>query len=81
MARVLVVEDDADARRLICHRLKRAGHDVEEAATGEGALRLLSQSEYQLVMLDVVLPGISGWEVARQVGSDDRSAGSHSSVR
>ncbi len=74
MARILVVEDDADSRRLICHRLKRAGHVVEEAATGEGALRHLSEAEYDLVMLDVVLPGISGWQVARELASYDRIA-------
>lgn len=74
MARILVVEDDADTRRLLCHRLKRAGHVVEEAATGEGALHLLSEAEYELVILDVILPGISGWQVARRLASDDRAA-------
>ncbi|MDP9458440.1 MAG: response regulator [Actinomycetota bacterium] len=82
MARILVVEDDADARKLICLRLKlclrlkRAGHVVEETVTGEGALRLLSQAEYELVTLDVMLPGISGWEVARRVASDNSAAAS-----
>jgi DNA-binding response OmpR family regulator len=70
MARILVVEDDADSRRLIiCHPLKRAGHVAEEAATGEGVLRHLSEAEYDLVMLDVVLPGISGWQVAWELAS------------
>ena len=73
MARVLVVEDDPDSRKLICHRLQRAGHVPEAAATGEGALRLLSEGAYEL-MLDVNLPGISGWEVARRVASDPKIA-------
>ena len=74
MARVLVVEDDADSRKLICYRLERAGHTAEVAATGEGALGLLSENEYELVMLDIMLPGISGWEVARRMASDPRTA-------
>ena len=74
MVRVLVVEDDPDSRKLICHRLQRAGHVPEAAATGEGALRLLSEGAYELIMLDVNLPGISGWEVARRVASDPKIA-------
>ena len=70
MARVLVVEDDPDSRKLIRQRLERAGHVPDEAVTGEGALRLLRESEYDLVVLDVGLPGISGWEVARRAASD-----------
>jgi CheY-like chemotaxis protein len=74
MARVLVVEDDPDSRKLICHRLRRAGHVPEATATGEGALRLLSKGACELIMLDVNLPGISGWEVARRVASDPKVA-------
>lgn len=70
MARVLVVEDDVDSRKLICHRLKRTGHVTDEAATGEGAVRLLREGKYDLVVLDVCLPGISGWEVAHRMASD-----------
>ncbi len=69
MARVLVVEDDSDVRNLICHRLNRTGYIVEGAASGEGALRVLHEREYDLVTLDVNLPGMNGWEVAREMSS------------
>ena len=74
MPKVLIVEDDADLRRLLQHRLEHAGYAVEEAVTGEGALRLLSKEEYALVILDVHLPGISGWEVARRISENPRIA-------
>ncbi len=74
MARILVVEDDADCRGLIKHRLERGGHTVQEAATGEGALHLLSKSEYDLVILDIYLPGISGWEVANRIAADPETS-------
>ncbi len=74
MARILIVEDDADSRSLIKHRLERAGHVAEGAAMGEGALRLLSTSEYDLVMLDICLPGISGWEVAHRIAADPETS-------
>lgn len=72
MARVLVVEDDQDVRGLIRHRLNKTEHTVEEALTGEGALRLLSEQEYDVVTLDINLPGISGYEVARKIASDPK---------
>ncbi len=74
MVRILVVEDDADCRGLIKHRLERGGHTVQEAATGEGALRFLSKSEYDLVILDIYLPGISGWEVAHRIAADPETS-------
>jgi two-component system chemotaxis response regulator CheY len=74
MVRVLVVEDNSDLRGLIRHRLTRAGHTVEEAATGEGALRLLHEREYDLQTLDIHLPGISGWHLAREIASDPKIA-------
>ena len=70
MARVLVVEDDKDLCGLIRHRLERAGHTVEEAASGEGAFRLLGERQYDLVTMDIHLPGISGWQLAREVKSE-----------
>lgn len=74
MARVLVVEDDSDVCGLIRHRLNRAGYTVEATPTGEGALRLLHEKEYDLIMLDVNLPGISGLKVAREIATNPEIA-------
>jgi DNA-binding response OmpR family regulator len=64
-AGVLVVDDDANIRALLRLYLERAGHRVTEAADGESALRAATVAQPDLVILDLMLPGIDGVEVAR----------------
>jgi CheY-like chemotaxis protein len=64
---VLVVDDVADTRRLMRRVLERAGIRVTEAATGEDAIEAIARDRPDLVVLDLRLPGISGFEVARWV--------------
>jgi DNA-binding response OmpR family regulator len=64
---VLVV-DDEPAMRLLCRvNLPLAGFDVAEAADGESALALLRSERYDIVLLDVMLPGLNGFGVAQQL--------------
>jgi CheY-like chemotaxis protein len=63
--RVLVVEDHADTRYLVCEMLKAFGHRVRAAADGERALRLLAAHRFDVLLTDVCLPGLSGVELAR----------------
>lgn len=65
--KVLVVEDQFDLAELIKINLQELSLQVELAATGEQALELLQQQDYALVMLDVMLPGISGLDVCRKI--------------
>ncbi|MGI8909192.1 MAG: response regulator transcription factor [Rubrobacteraceae bacterium] len=65
--RVLVVDDDEKLLALARLALSRNGVEVETVATSEEALRLLGEDEPDLVVLDVVLPDISGWEVLRRI--------------
>lgn len=67
--RALVCEDEADLRELIADVLRSRGHEVELAATGEQALERLAARPFDLLVLDVVLPGISGFEVLAALGS------------
>jgi DNA-binding response OmpR family regulator len=64
-AGVLVVDDDANIRALLRLYLERAGHRVTEAADGESALRAATVAQPDLVILDLMLPGIDGVDVAR----------------
>lgn len=64
---VLVVDDVADTRRLMRRVLERAGFRVTEAATGEDAIEAIGRDRPDLVVLDLRLPGISGFDVARWV--------------
>ncbi len=63
--RVLVVEDESEIRQLIVLHLKREGYLVDEVADGERAIRLLSTQTYHLVILDWMLPAMSGLEITR----------------
>ncbi|MCB0407624.1 MAG: response regulator transcription factor [Bdellovibrionales bacterium] len=70
--KILVVEDEAEIKQLIVLHLKREGYEVDEVSGGEGAVRLLSEKEYQLVLLDWMLPGMSGLEITRWMRSKEK---------
>lgn len=65
--RLLVVEDESEIRGLIVLHLKRDGHTVDAVSSVEEAGPLLSKNNYALVVLDWMLPGLSGVELARQL--------------
>ena len=67
---ILVIEDDADIRGLLRHRLARWPYEIAEATSGEAALEMARAQRPALVVLDILLPGIDGWEVLRQLRSD-----------
>jgi DNA-binding response OmpR family regulator len=67
MARVLVVEDEGAIRGLLEAILRSAGHEVDEAASGEQALARLTENDYEVVVLDVMLGQMSGWDVLTEV--------------
>ncbi|MEV7547937.1 response regulator, partial [Streptomyces sp. NPDC089915] len=67
MARVLLIEDDLAVQKGVTLALKRRGHEVEVAASGETGLLLLERHRPDLVLLDLMLPGMSGLEVCRRI--------------
>jgi DNA-binding response OmpR family regulator len=67
MTRILVVDDDADIRTLVGELLQRAGHGVIEAPDGESGLKLFYGQQPDLVVLDVSMPGLDGWEVLKRI--------------
>jgi DNA-binding response OmpR family regulator len=68
-ARVLLVEDEADIRELIRYSLAQAGLEVEEASDGAEALEKLRAFVPDLIVLDLMLPGMPGLEVCRRLRS------------
>lgn len=67
MARVLVVDDDRTVREVVVSYLRAHQHDVVEAVDGESALRTMRDAPADLVVLDLMLPGIDGIEVCRRL--------------
>jgi two-component system, OmpR family, response regulator len=65
--RVLVVEDEAKLAELLCHRLRREGMGADVASNGEEALVRATATEYDLILLDLMLPGIDGFGVCRSL--------------
>ena len=63
--RVLVVEDDNELSEVIQYNLTRAGYDVSVISDGSQAIQELPAAPPDLVLLDVMLPGVDGWEVCR----------------
>lgn len=63
--RVLVVDDDPDILQMLAMRLSNSGYDVATAADGEEAIERALQTNPHLVVLDVMMPKMNGWEVAR----------------
>ena len=70
MARVLVVDDDPTVREVVVSYLRAADHEVVEAADGETALQPQAEAPHDLVVLDLMLPGIDGLEVCRRLRAD-----------
>ncbi|MFC4058820.1 response regulator transcription factor [Planomonospora corallina] len=67
MAEILIVEDDMDIRDLTVFRLEQAGHTVRTADDGSAALAELEEKLPDLVVLDWMMPGLSGPEVCRRL--------------
>jgi DNA-binding response OmpR family regulator len=63
--RILVVEDEVDINQLINQHLSNSGFEVESVYDGYQALEAVEGSRFDLVVLDIMLPGIDGWEVCQ----------------
>lgn len=72
--RILVIEDDADILQLLKYNLAKEGYQVTGAASGEEALKALKISLPDLVLLDLMLPGIDGLEVCRLLKREARTS-------
>jgi two-component system phosphate regulon response regulator PhoB len=70
MSLILIVEDEADLQQVLAYNLRQAGHEVLTASNGEAALALVRQRPPDLMVLDLMLPGVTGIEVCRVVKSD-----------
>ena len=75
MTAILVADDDMDIRDLVAFKLEQAGYDVVAVDNGLAALTEATQNPPDLVVLDVMMPGMSGIDVCRQLRLDDGTKG------
>lgn len=73
--RVLIVEDEDNIAIALDYLMTREGYDHERIATGTGAVEKIRDSRPDLVLLDVMLPGVSGYEICQNVRSDAELSG------
>ena len=74
MARIVVADDDPDIRDLVVFKLRQAGHDVEAVEDGAAAVATCQASPPDLVVLDVMMPGMGGLDATRALRLDPRLA-------
>jgi two-component system response regulator CpxR len=72
--RVLIVDDNEDVRRILALRLGMAGFDVSAAADGREGLAALRGGQWDLVLLDLVMPEVDGFEFLAELRHDARAA-------
>jgi two-component system, sensor histidine kinase len=70
--RILIVEDSRDSRDMLRFLLEHAGHEVHEAADGPSGVEAILTVRPDIALVDVGLPGLDGFEVARRVRADAR---------
>ncbi len=75
MSRILVAEDDPDIAGLLTHYLQRAGFEADMVSSGRDVLPRIQKAPPDLLLLDLMLPGIDGLEVCRAVRGDAQTAG------
>lgn len=70
--KILIVEDESDIAELMCLHLKREGWEVDHVENGEDALKKMQSTVYQLLILDWMLPGISGLELCKKLRTEKK---------
>jgi adenylate cyclase len=73
-SRVLVVDDNASNRDVLARRLTREGHQVVTAANGASALKLVATQEFDLVLLDLIMPEMNGFDVLRRLKATEHTS-------
>jgi len=74
MKKILFVEDDEMSREVISLRLQRSGFEVKLAVDGAQALQEVTQQPFDLIILDMSMPVLSGWETAKKLKSNPATA-------
>ena len=67
MSRILIVDDEINIRRVVKEYAEFEGYEVGEAANGMEAVELVKNNDYDLIVMDIMMPKLDGWQVCRQI--------------
>ncbi len=73
MAKILLVDDNQDVLFVAKGALMSEGHEITVALDGEECLEILQNKTFDLILLDVMMPGINGWDVCKKIKSDPKT--------
>lgn len=73
--KILVVDDEKDILELISYNLSKNGYRVETVTSGEDALEKIKENDYDLIILDLMLPGVDGLDICKIIKSDKHKSG------
>ncbi len=73
--RILMVEDDKHISKLLRYNLEKAGFNCDAVVTGEDALEVLDRQSFDLIILDIMLPGMDGFQTCRHIKQDKKLSG------
>ena len=71
--KIIVVEDDKDINELVCYNLRKEGFEVSPVFDGEEAQRSLKAADFDIVILDIMLPGENGFSICRSIKESPRA--------
>lgn len=73
MSKIMVVDDETDIGFVIRKMLEKEGYEVVTAESGEEAIEILKDESPDLILLDVMMPGLDGWETCMKIKSDKKT--------
>jgi CheY-like chemotaxis protein len=75
MRKILVVDDEEDLRKILGEILRSEGYYVIFANSGEMCLEILKKEKPDLILMDIMMPGMDGWEVVQKIKEDESNKG------
>ena len=70
--KILVVDDEPDILRVVIYRLQKDGFEIKTAVDGKKALAIIQEEPFDLILLDITLPELNGYEVCKSLKGDDK---------
>lgn len=74
MARILLIEDEENIRKIIAYDLNKAGNEIVEAADGQQAIDLAMKEDFDVLIIDWMLPHVSGIDIVKKLRSEDKDS-------